>query len=76
MLRSTQHIYKLFYEIGPWYVKFLLKIELEILLIKTTARLSFKIDLGTPHTYPEETKKVNLSHPLRDVIFEYFNFKS
>ena len=29
-----------------------LKIELEFLLRKTTARLNFKIDLGTLHTYP------------------------
>ena len=30
-----------------WYVQFFLKIELEILLRKTTARLNIKIDLGT-----------------------------
>ena len=35
-----------------WYVKFLLKIELKCVLIKTKARLNFKIVLGTLHTYP------------------------
>ena len=36
-----------------WYVKFFLKIELEFLLRKTTSRLNFKIDLESPHAYPE-----------------------
>ena len=35
-----------------WYVQFLIKIELEFLLIKTTASLNFKIDHGSLYTYP------------------------
>ena len=33
--------------------QFLLKIELEFLLRKTTPRLNFKFDPGILHTYPE-----------------------
>ena len=35
------------------YVEFLLKIELEFLLGKTTARLNFMLELGTLHAYPD-----------------------
>ena len=35
-----------------WYAEFLLKIKLGFLLKKTTARLNFKIDLGTLNTHP------------------------
>ena len=35
-----------------WYVKFMLKIDLEFLLRKTMVRLNLKIDLGSLHISP------------------------
>ena len=38
--------------IQGWYAEFWLNIDLGLLPRKTTARLSYKIDLLTLHTYP------------------------
>ena len=54
IISKTTRILVIFYIPGclGWYIKFLLKIELKFLLGEATARLYFKIYLGTLHAYP------------------------
>ena len=48
--------------------RILLKIELEFLLKKITARLNFKIDLGTLHTYPDPKTEVDWLQVFRFIF--------
>ena len=58
-MTETRLVFSFVVLLQGWYAKFLLKIDLEFLLGKTTARLNLKIDLTTLHTHPDSSHGKN-----------------